>query len=397
MFKIPSAGTPISCFDLVCGLTATAGSIQAFEYALRQYLSAKWCVITGSGTGALFAILQALRGMSERRNVLLPAYTAPSLILPIRKAGLNPVLCEVSSETLNTGSKEFLERVDTDTLAVMPVHMFGLATDVIQISEQLRGSGTYCIEDACSAMGTTINGHQAGTLGEIGFISFNRGKNLSTLAGGVVTTDREDLAESIGPYLESYPAPGTRRRLRNTVYASALSVAVRPIGYSLLYPLVSKFKYTELHTDFETWSFSDFQAGLGRRLLKRRDAIFGRRKENGGILSRLLTQIESVQLPKILPGTEPVYNQYPVLLPDEATRANVQKAILNTGLESTLLYPDPIHRIYSEIWDGTGKDPFPVATEISKRLLLFPVHSLVPEGVLVRAVEALVLGLGKVR
>jgi perosamine synthetase len=389
MLRIPSAGTPVTCFDLLKGLTCTGASIEAFEEDLEIFLSAKCCQVTGSGTSALYAILLALKGMSDRHEVLLPAYTAPSLILPIRKAGLNPVLCEVSTETLNTGSDVFLDRVNSNTLAVMPVHMFGLATDVARLTEKLEGTGTYCIEDACSAMGTEIGGHQAATLGDVGFISFNRGKNLSTLSGGAVVTNRKDLAEAIIPHLDGYPIPGVKRRLRNHVFASALALAVKPGGYTLLHSLVSKFKYTELHTDFETWSYTGFQAGLGRALLKKAVSIFDKRKCNGRTLIRQLDSVKGVQLPDLLEGSNPVYNQFPILLPDEDTRARAHRAIVETGLESTLLYPDPIHRIYGEFREASGVDSYPEATDISKRLLLFPVHPLVPEPRLECATDAL--------
>ena len=347
-----------------------------------------WCGLTGSGTSALYAVLQTLRNRSDRTEVLLPAYTAPSLILPIRKAGLLPVLCDISPETLNAGPDEMLDRVHASTLAVMPVHMFGLPTHAPAISEQLQESGTFSIEDACSAMGAQIGDRPAGACCDIGFYSFNRGKNLSTFSGGAIVTSREDLVPGLEGAVAAFPRPGLKGRLKIAAYTAALSLAVRPPGYTLLYPAVSRFKYTELHTDFETPAYTRFQAGIGRSLLSKLERISRQRLENGRFLNGALSGVDGVRLPKIPDDCTPAYNQFPILLPEERTRTAVHQAVLNTGLEATLLYPEPIHRIYPDLWDGTGADPFPNATAVSRRLLLLPAHPLVPRPALERAVEA---------
>jgi len=99
--------------------------------------------------------------------------------------------------------------------------------------------------------------------------------------------------------------------------------------------------------------------------------------------------VEGLNLHDHLPGSQPAHNQFPWLLQDKNTRTAIHQAVLETGLEATLLYPDPIHRLYKDIWDGTGPDPFPNATDISRRLLLIPVHPLVPQHALEQAAEAI--------
>ncbi|MDA0747913.1 MAG: DegT/DnrJ/EryC1/StrS family aminotransferase [bacterium] len=390
--KIPSAGTPLSGTDLASGLLG-GGGIPPPSASLQDFFQVPWCRLTGSGTSALFAALQVLSKHSGRKEIVLPAYTAPSLILPIRKAGLTPILCEVNLKTLNSGPEELLAHITEQTLAVMPVHMFGLPVDTQQLAKELNGSNVYILEDACSAMGAKIHGHQAGTLGDVGFHSFNRGKNLATLAGGALIARKQELVPELENVLATYPQPGLKRRTRNTLLTTALAAAVRPAGYAMLYPLVSKYKYTELHTDFETWAYTSYQARVGRSLLKRSDTIFGRRYKNGRLLHERLSGRERIELPSVPEGCEPVYNQFPLLLQNENVRTKAHRAILETGLEATLLYPDPIHRIYNDLWDGTGADPFPGATEISQRILLIPVHPLVPLVALEQATEAILKSL----
>ena len=86
---VPSTGTPISFLDILAGVTSSFNRpMAAFENTLKVYTNKKHCYFTNSGTTAFYLILKALKKLSDKTEVVLPAYTAPSLILPIRKAGL---------------------------------------------------------------------------------------------------------------------------------------------------------------------------------------------------------------------------------------------------------------------------------------------------------------------
>jgi len=290
---------------------------------------------------------------------------------------------------LNAGTAEILPHVTTNTLAVMPVHMFGLPMDIDKLNAELAGKGTYVIEDAASAMGAKFENRDIATRSDIGIYSFNRGKNLSTFTGGAVLCNREEIVADIQREISAYPNPNLKYGLKIRAFAVALSMVVHPLGYSLLHPIASKFKYTSLHTDFHTWTYTDFQARLGLRLIHKLDEFTKQRLHNAQLLTDQLRKIEGVKLPTILPNSQPAFNQYPVLFSDEKTREKVHNAIVETGLEATLLYPDPIHRLYKDIWDGQGKDPFPNATTIAKRLMLIPVHPLVPQKALQEATDVI--------
>lgn len=386
--KIPSAGTPISPLTLLRGFLPL-GKKETFQNAIQNQLNVRWCGLSGSGTSAIYAVLCALQKHSDKKEVILPAYTAPSLILPIRKAGLTPILCDISFETLNAGSNDMLPKVGANTLAIMPVHMFGLPTDVLDMNKQLSKENVFTIEDAASAMGAEINGVPVATQSDVGIYSFNRGKNLSTYTGGAILSNRDDLIPDIAKEIDTFPAPNLPYALKIRAYSIALSLVVHPFWYRLLLPLASQFKYTSLHTDFHTWGYTHYQARLGRQLIKRLVHFTQKREQNAHYLTQALTDLNGVTLPHVLPNTRPAYNQFPIVLSNETTREKVHQAILKTGLEATLLYPAPIHRLYNDIWDGQGADPFPHATRVATRILLLPVHPLVPQKALERAVDAI--------
>ncbi|RKY57865.1 MAG: hypothetical protein DRP94_07830 [Candidatus Latescibacterota bacterium] len=380
---VPSVGTPIGIRDILQGLSGDEDLPEVF----RRYTGVKYCYFTNSGTTAFYLILRALRTLSSRRKVVLPAYTAPSLILPIRKAGLRPALAEVSLDTFNLDVDRLEDYVDEDTLCVVPVHMFGLPCDMTGVGEIARGKGAFVVEDAASSMGSELNGRPTGTLGDLGFYSFNRGKNLTTLTGGCVVTDSDCLGDAVEGQWRKLPRPSGISRLLIPAKTVGLALAFRPLGYTLLYPIVVRFKYTELHTDFEPLAYTEFQARMGGSLFMRAGEVFRTREENGTFLYNSLSGIEGLKLPRIPPNSKVAFNQFPILLEDEAVRDSLHLRIRKElGLETTLLYPEPIHRIYDLGYDAS-RDPFPNSTYLARRLLLIPTHPLVRREMLERVVE----------
>lgn len=388
--KTPSAGTPVGLSEL---LAATAGlwspQVEQFRHALSIRLQAPYLNLVNSGTTALFIILRALSRQSSRRDVILPAYTAPSLTLPIRKAGLVPRLCEISLDTFNLDLERLDEAVGPNTLCVVPVHLFGLPCDIDGVRRAVADRGVVIVEDAASSFGTTVNGRETGTLGDVGFLSFNRGKNLSTLMGGALVTADEHLAMLIEEECRTLPSVRWTTQCHLLVKLSALALAVRPWGYTVLRSLVSRFKYTTLHTNFVSFQFPDILAGAGAALLRHADRLCERRHANGIWLAGALDHLSGIRLPVPFAHGYPVFNQFPVLVSDSTVRAHLVDEILRrTGVEATTLYPKPLHQIYDLGYHGPG-DPFPHATFMAQHLLLIPTHPLIEIQALDRVVSTI--------
>jgi perosamine synthetase len=362
-------------FYHLCKRMPQTKSLTTFESMIKTYTHQKYCFFTNSGTTAFYIILKALKRISNKKEVILPAYTAPSLILPIRKAGLKPVLCDISLKTFNMDIEELQKCINTNTLCIVPVHMFGRPIDMESIKEIARPHSVFIVEDAASSLGTTINEQPTGTLGDAGFYSFNIGKNLSTLSGGCIVTDREDLAEAIVPEHASLLQPGMISKLKIAVKLIVQTFAVRPLFYTLFYDLISKPKYTIPPTDFDTFRYTRIQAGMGLALFRHAVKIFNKRYDHGMFLLEMLGKLKGIRTPELLPDTFPVFNQYPLFFDNEGIKECCFSEINKAGIECIKRYPDPIHRIYDLGYD-LNKDPFPNATYFAKRLLLIPVHPL---------------------
>jgi dTDP-4-amino-4,6-dideoxygalactose transaminase len=89
----------------------------------------------------------------------------------------------------------------------------------------------------------------------------------------------------------------------------------------------------------------------------------------------MLGKSQGIRLPELLPQTVPVLNQFPILFDDENTKEHLFNRINEAGIETTKLYPEPIHRVYN-LYD-LKKDPFPNATYFSRHLLLIPTHPII--------------------
>ncbi len=92
---------------------------------------------------------------------------------------------------------ELQDCLSSQTLAVLGVHSFGIPVQIQRICEFAGDNGSYVLEDAAVADGSRFAGKPAGSFGDVSFISFNRGKNMSTFAGRATFTDDDAIADAI--------------------------------------------------------------------------------------------------------------------------------------------------------------------------------------------------------
>jgi perosamine synthetase len=387
---IPSVGTPIGFKDILNGFLSRKACAD-FNKTIANQTRRKHVLLANSGTTAYFLILKALQRLSNKREVILPAYTAPSLILPIKKAGLVPRLCDIDLKTFNMDLHSLSKIVSNDTLAVTIVHMFGLPQWFESAAqEDALCKSSFIIEDLASGHGSTVYGRTAGSFGDVSFVSFNRGKNFSTLSGGALATDREDIYRLVMEEEERYlQEPTIQSKIGIIVKAVALSLAVRPWFYTMFRSFIAQFKYQGLHDDFAMYAYTRFQAGMGNSALQKSRFIFEKRFENGLYLHRALAGVDGITIPAIADGSIPVFNQFPLLVDNQTRRDIIFKALVERGIEATTLYPEPIHRIYNLGYDST-KDPFPNATYLARRIILIPTHPFVKKRHLQKAVDTII-------
>ena len=360
--KLPIIGHPIGLSDLAYGVghSLDRKAEDLFRQGLAGHLGLRHIYFLNSGLAAFYVILAALKKLSPRKEVILPAYTAPNLILAIGKAGLKPVLCDISLGDFNADINDVLRKVTPDTLCVLGVHMFGIPwQDIVSLREKI-GKDVFVVEDCAQAFGAKIEeklvalaiGSQTtalwpvGSFSDIAFYSFNRGKNLPTYEGGCIALNSDELSKRIEEDISKMPVPGALHTASLAFKSLALALSFNPYFYGLLFPFISCFKDNRVALDFETRSFSLFQSGLGYSLLRKYQGLLKRRSENGTRLLSGLKDVEGIILPRISEKIYPVFNRLPIVFKDETKIKAVLRELDEAGIESSRLYLRPLHHIF---------------------------------------------------
>lgn len=369
--KIPIAATPIRIADLFYEKKI---SLKDFQRALEEYSKVRYCLLVNSGTAAFFLILKTLSRIYDKREIILPAYTAAALVLPIQRLGLKVQLCEISLDTFNIDTDFLKKVVSKNTLGIVAVHLFGIPCQMQAIVDIAKKSDAFVIEDAAQAQGATIDGRMAGTLGDIGFFSFNRGKNLPTYSGGCIVTNLQELADIIAEEIKFLQKPDIFFRFFSCIKLAALSLTTKPILYGLFYPFISLFKSNAVPRDFFLSKYTDFQAGAGLALLARFEEFSEKRYRNGISLINALKAVKGIILPEIPLGSRPIFNRLPVVFRDLNKRKEAAKKLWEAGIETSRLYLRPLHHIFDL---GYKKEDFPNANYFAQRMLTLPVHPLI--------------------
>lgn len=225
----PTAGLPLRWRDF-CGTPPAT-----LEEGLAGVLGVSEVQIECSGTVALMVALETLKRRSQRRGVVIPAYTCPLVPLAVKHAGLEVRLCDIAPDRFDFDAAALKRCVDHNTLCVVPTHLAGSVAALTPVLDIAERAGAYVIEDAAQALGATWQGQSAGTFGDIGFYSLACGKGLTIYEGGVlVARDGAIRAELRATSRDIIPV---RRGLEALRFAQLL-------GYRLLYhPLALRFSY----------------------------------------------------------------------------------------------------------------------------------------------------------
>jgi len=239
--------------------------VRAFERAWSDWLGVKHSVFVNSGSSANLVTMAALRELYGGGEVIVPTLTWVSDIASVLHCGFEPVFVDIDPRTLGMDNAQVLQKLTGRTRAVFLTHVLGYNALGPGLLEELERRGIPLIEDVCEAHGATYQGRKLGTIGLASNFSFYYAHHLSTIEGGMVSTNHADLYETV-------------RMLR---------------GHGLVRELDSesrKREYRDEHPDlnpefiFACPGFNvrgtEIHAVIGRSQLKRLDANVQRRTEN---------------------------------------------------------------------------------------------------------------------
>lgn len=384
--KLPIIAPGITCGDLLASILVRPRKeiISEFTLALSDFIPVKYIYLTNSGIASFYLILNALKEKSQKKEVILPAYTAGSLVVAVIKAGLKPVLCDISLVDFNLDREGLFKAFSPDTIAVTGVHMFGVPIQGIEELKQKIPPDIFLIEDCAQAMGSRAGDKRVGSFGNISFFSFNRGKNLPVCGGGCIATNNKEIATAVERTTTVLKNENFLSKLAILFRIFAFSLVANPLIYGLGYPFISLFKDTAPPKDFAVRKISKFQARLGAILLRKNEEFVQARYHNGMFLLHALENIEGITLPQINEDEYAAFNRLPILFKDLNKKEMAKKRLWKNGIETSRMYLKSLHYMFNL---GYKKADFPNAVYFAEHLLTLPVHPLVKEEDLLKMIK----------
>ena len=306
--------------------------VEAFERDFAAYCGTTHCIGVANGLDALHLILRGY-GIGPGDEVIVPSNTFIATWLAVTQAGATPVPVDPDEHTHNIDPQRIEAAITPRTRAIMPVHLYGQPADMDPILEIADRHGLRVVEDAAQAHGARYQGRRAGSLGDAAGFSFYPGKNLGALGdGGAITTSDDALAARL-------------RQLRN--YGSSV-------------------KYRHDVAGFNS-RLDELQAAVLRAKLPHLDAENTARRACAAEYLAAL-QGAPLVLPRVLPGTEPVWHLFVVR---SERRDALQAGLREHGIGTLVHYPVACHR--QGAYAGQAWPVLPVAERLQDQVLSLPI------------------------
>ncbi len=239
--------------------------VKKFETEFVKTVNRKYGISVCNGSVALEVAIAAL-GIGPSDEVILPTFTILSCASAIVRAGAVPVLIDVEKDTWNMNVKQIETKITKSTKAIMVVHIYGLPVDMKPVLQLAEKYNLFIIEDAAEVIGQTYYDKPCGSFGDISIFSFYPNKHITTGEGGMVVTDREELAEKC-------------MSLRN-----------------LCFQRKQRFIHEELGWNYR---LSNIQAAIGVAQLEQLNKSIIRKREIGMRYLNNLNDLSNVRLPQL--------------------------------------------------------------------------------------------------
>ncbi len=172
--------------------------VKKFEEEWSKWLGVRFSVFVNSGSSAnllsLFALRQHFQSGGE---VIVPPLTWSSDISSVLHSGFTPIFADISPKTLGMDTDKIIEKITDKTKAVFLTHCQGFNALTDKLLDFLDQRNIWLIEDVCESHGATHEGKKVGTFGKISNFSFYYAHHMSTIEGGMICTDDEDLYETL--------------------------------------------------------------------------------------------------------------------------------------------------------------------------------------------------------
>ncbi len=379
---LPPTATPLPPSAVAPALLASSHAKKRLRGTVNRMFGVKQSFLASSGRTALYLLLNALRDREQethpdslRKQVVLPAYTCPSVAKVILEAGLQPRLVDIDPHSMVMPAENLDMAIGAQTLAVIVVHPFGVAHDVEPALTLTLRNGAALIEDVAQSMGARFGGRLVGGRGHYGLYSLGPGKPISAGGGGIlVVGDLGEVAliESVWRRLPS------SRRLDDYVALARLAAfqsAFQPPGWWLAMRVgAQKVGDDEANWGFALTALSAAQAAIAETQLQRLDEYNRSRRAKAMQLINGLTSLPGVALPVPSMGGADAdgafFLRLPLLFDDPTHCEAVHDALHAQGIGAGRMYKQTLPHLFPSLPGGR----FPGAEAVARGLLTLPTH-----------------------
>jgi perosamine synthetase len=328
---------------LTSGL-GTGPQVTEFEKSFADFACAKHAVAVNTGTAALHSAVLAV-GVKQGDEVILPSFTFVATAEAIVLAGAKPVFTDIDPKTYNLSPSEVENAITKKTKAIMPVDLFGFSADMKPLRKIATKHSLAIVEDAAQAHGTTYEGKPAGIFADAACWSLYASKNITTGEGGVVTTNNDQIAETLR--------------------------MIRTHG--------EKAKYSSLMLG-TNYRMSEIQAAIGNVQLQKLPSFVAKRRQNAMQLTKILAKNSKLVLPYESKDRLHSWYLYTAKLKGctEDERNHLVEGLKKKGIGAEVYYINPVHQMpfYRE---NFGSTQLPETEKASKQVFSLPIHPGVTE------------------
>ncbi len=387
MFRlVPPTGTPINWKNirdcLYCILTNKDNLIKLINRIKTEY-NIKYCLALSSGRAALTVALKSLFELvnNTKDEVIIPAYTCYSVPASTIRVGLRIRLCDINIKTLDFNYSQ-LEQFDfSRVLAIITSNLFGIPNDLPRITKLAKKNQIFVVDDACQAFGARIANKFSGSWGTVGIISFDRGKNITALGGGLIITNSAPLARITAKSVNSLSNDSFKNKVEIVFKLLVYCVMLHPWLYRIPHNLpFLKLGKTIFNANFPIEGFYQIRAAIALEMLNRLYHINNIRKSKALYLINQIIQSDKFQFINPYPISEPVYLRLPLVVQSKTLRDKLITEFQKKGIVTTGMYPFAIHQI-PEVQNAlvNRNENFSGAEELSQRILTLPTHPFVSD------------------
>ena len=168
--------------------------VKDFENRWSKWLGVKYSTFVNSGASANLISIHILKELNKKKKeIILPAFTWNSDVVSVINAGFKPVFVDINFENLALNENLVKKKINKNTLAIFLTHAMGYIGLSNKFLEYIKNKNIYLIEDVCESHGAKLGSKKAGALGEISNFSFYYGHHMTTIEGGMISTNSKEV------------------------------------------------------------------------------------------------------------------------------------------------------------------------------------------------------------